>query len=92
MQINYCNSISCMYNNSHFLFIQSNSDFCSFHRKENTALRANVRPDLISVIPNAVDTAIFKPDKNKKHGSKSKSLEQYFSYIYVSSDVINLIF
>lgn len=73
MQINYCNYISCMYNNSHFLY--SNLDYNLFHRKENTALRANVRPDLISVIPNAVDTAIFKPDKNKKHGSKSKSLE-----------------
>lgn len=39
-------------------------------RKENTALRANVRPDLISVIPNAVDTAIFKPDETKRNASK----------------------
>ncbi|XP_055937371.1 phosphatidylinositol N-acetylglucosaminyltransferase subunit A-like [Argiope bruennichi] len=43
-----------------------NHVICVSHTgKENTALRANVRPDVISVIPNAVDTAIFKPDLNK---------------------------
>lgn len=48
-----------------------NHVICVSHTgKENTALRANVRPDLVSVIPNAVDTAIFKPDENKKYDSR----------------------
>ncbi|XP_054723967.1 phosphatidylinositol N-acetylglucosaminyltransferase subunit A-like [Uloborus diversus] len=46
-----------------------NHVICVSHTgKENTALRANVRPNLIAVIPNAVDTAIFKPDLNKEIG------------------------
>ena len=32
-----------------------------FRRKENTALRAGVSPDKIFVIPNAVDTDMFRP-------------------------------
>ncbi|KAG8195801.1 hypothetical protein JTE90_004805 [Oedothorax gibbosus] len=48
-----------------------NHVICVSHTgKENTALRANVRPDVISVIPNAVDTVIFKPDLNKPIDSK----------------------
>ncbi|XP_071036567.1 phosphatidylinositol N-acetylglucosaminyltransferase subunit A-like isoform X4 [Parasteatoda tepidariorum] len=40
-----------------------NHVICVSHTgKENTALRANVCPNTISVIPNAVDTTIFKPD------------------------------
>ncbi|GIY07826.1 n-acetylglucosaminyl-phosphatidylinositol biosynthetic protein [Caerostris darwini] len=43
-----------------------NHVICVSHTgKENTALRANVHPNVISVIPNAVDTVIFKPDLNK---------------------------
>lgn len=45
------------------------------YRKENTALRANVKPDTIYVIPNAVDNDIFVPDFNKlQNRSKSKYL------------------
>lgn len=48
-----------------------NHVICVSHTgKENTALRANVQPSLISVIPNAVDTAIFKPDLAKTKSSK----------------------
>lgn len=39
-------------------------------RKENTALRAGVDPHRISVIPNAVDTAIFTPNLSKRDNSK----------------------
>ncbi|GFS30087.1 phosphatidylinositol N-acetylglucosaminyltransferase subunit A [Trichonephila inaurata madagascariensis] len=49
MTLSICNHVVCV----------------SHTGKENTALRANVRPDVISVIPNAVDTVIFKPDLNK---------------------------
>lgn len=49
MTLSICNHVVCV----------------SHTGKENTALRANVRPDIISVIPNAVDTVIFKPDLNK---------------------------
>ena len=31
--------------------------------KENTTLRASMKPDLISVIPNAVDATVFTPGK-----------------------------
>ena len=37
----------------------------STHRKENTALRASVKPETIHVIPNAVDNDIFVPDFDK---------------------------
>lgn len=42
------------------------NDLHLFFSKENTALRAGVEPHLISVIPNAVDAEMFKPDLNKK--------------------------
>lgn len=43
------------------------------NRKENTALRANVNPETISVIPNAIDNDLFVPNFNKeKNLSKSK--------------------
>ncbi|XP_076368963.1 phosphatidylinositol N-acetylglucosaminyltransferase subunit A-like isoform X3 [Tachypleus tridentatus] len=38
--------------------------------KENTVLRAKVRPSLVSVIPNAVDTTIFTPDPSKRNPDK----------------------
>lgn len=50
-------------------------------RKENTALRANVRPEVISVIPNAVDTVIFKPDLDKPVDSKSKMNLKFYSVV-----------
>lgn len=38
--------------------------------KENTALRAGVYSKKISVIPNAVDTDVFKPDPSKRNRRK----------------------
>lgn len=45
----------------------ANHVICVSHTgKENTVLRANVPPSRVSVIPNAVETAVFYPDLNKK--------------------------
>ncbi|XP_065898364.1 phosphatidylinositol N-acetylglucosaminyltransferase subunit A-like [Dysidea avara] len=38
----------------------------SYTSKENTVLRAKLPPDLVSVIPNAVDTSCFTPDPSKR--------------------------
>merc|ERR1712179_704053 len=38
--------------------------------KENTVLRANVEIDKVSVIPNALDTTVFKPDTVKRPKDK----------------------
>ncbi|XP_012946101.1 phosphatidylinositol N-acetylglucosaminyltransferase subunit A [Aplysia californica] len=38
--------------------------------KENTVLRANVSPSLVSVIPNAVDPTVFQPDPSKRDPDK----------------------
>ena len=55
---------------------------CIYHnngcsRKENTVLRAKVPADHVSVIPNATDTTLFKPDISKRDKNKS-SLQSYF--------------
>jgi phosphatidylinositol glycan class A protein len=48
-----------------------NRVICVSHTgKENTALRAGVSPHKISVIPNAVDTAMFTPDSGKRNPNK----------------------
>ena len=38
--------------------------------KENTVLRACIKPDLVSVIPNAVDATMFVPDPSKRTPGK----------------------
>lgn len=40
--------------------------------KENTVLRAKVQKKKVSVIPNAVDTALFTPDIGKRNNDFSK--------------------
>ncbi len=40
-------------------------------RKENTVLRAKVPANHVSVIPNATDTTLFKPDVTKKETDQS---------------------
>nr|XP_045613685.1 phosphatidylinositol N-acetylglucosaminyltransferase subunit A-like [Procambarus clarkii] len=42
----------------------------SYVGKENTVLRANVDPKKVSVIPNALDSHIFKPDPSKRPSDK----------------------
>ncbi|XP_015787298.1 N-acetylglucosaminyl-phosphatidylinositol biosynthetic protein [Tetranychus urticae] len=47
--------------------IFANAVICVSHvGKENTALRAGVDPNKIYVIPNAVDTNVFKPDPSSR--------------------------
>ncbi|XP_075542133.1 phosphatidylinositol glycan anchor biosynthesis class A isoform X3 [Dermacentor variabilis] len=49
----------------------ANHVICVSHTgKENTVLRANVPPARVSVIPNAVETAVFFPDLNKRPSDK----------------------
>lgn len=42
------------------------------YSKENTVLRSSIKPEMVSVIPNAVDTTIFVPDPSKRDPTKSK--------------------
>ena len=48
-----------------------NHTICVSHTsKENTVLRACLRPEVVSVIPNAVDATAFTPDPSKKHAGR----------------------
>lgn len=49
--------------------------------KENTVLRAKVQKEKVSVIPNAVDTALFTPDISKRSNEFSKFQSKTFSII-----------
>ncbi|KAK1797869.1 hypothetical protein P4O66_008212 [Electrophorus voltai] len=42
----------------------------SYTSKENTVLRAALNPDIVSVIPNAVDPTDFTPDPSRRDNSK----------------------
>ena len=42
-----------------------------FISKENTVLRASIRPQVVSVIPNAVDGTMFTPDPTQRNKDKS---------------------
>ena len=41
----------------------------SYTSKENTVLRAALNPEIVSVIPNAVDPTDFTPDPFRRHDS-----------------------
>ena len=43
-----------------------------FSSKENTVLRASMKPDMVSVIPNAVDGHVFTPDTSRRTPGKSE--------------------
>ena len=47
----------------------------NFYSKENTVLRASLQPHLVSVIPNAVDATVFRPDVTKRRKDRSKSIK-----------------
>lgn len=48
-----------------------NHTICVSHTsKENTVLRSSIKPEMVSVIPNAVDTTIFVPDPLKRDPTK----------------------
>ena len=50
-----------------FSLANTSHTICVSHTgKENTVLRGNVSPDLVSVIPNAVDSSDFKPAEERR--------------------------
>ncbi|XP_033629316.1 phosphatidylinositol N-acetylglucosaminyltransferase subunit A-like [Asterias rubens] len=50
-----------------FTLADINHVICVSHTsKENTVLRACLQPDIVSVIPNAVDSTVFNPDLTKR--------------------------
>ncbi|EDV26940.1 uncharacterized protein TRIADDRAFT_23147 [Trichoplax adhaerens] len=54
-----------------FTLTNINHIICVSHTsRENTVLRAKIRPEMVSVIPNAVDASSFKPDPSKKQKDK----------------------
>lgn len=60
-----------------------NHCICVSHTgKENTVLRAKVRKDRVSVIPNAVDTALFTPDISKRKNNCSKFSSERKQFFY----------
>ena len=56
-----------------FSLADVNHVICVSHTsKENTVLRASIRPENVSVIPNAVDATIFTPDPSRKTPGRIK--------------------
>lgn len=64
----------------------------SYVGKENTVLRANVEQEKVSVIPNALDTQLFKPDLSKRPKDKINiivmSRLQYRKGVDLQPDII----
>lgn len=50
-------------------------------RKENTVLRAHVHHSRVSVIPNAVDTKVFKPDLALRSPNRSMFLTKLQTHL-----------
>ncbi|XP_061197813.1 phosphatidylinositol N-acetylglucosaminyltransferase subunit A-like [Saccostrea echinata] len=54
-----------------FSLADTNHVICVSHTsKENTVLRARIKPQMVSVIPNAVDGTMFTPDPTKRQKNK----------------------
>nr|XP_022342602.1 phosphatidylinositol N-acetylglucosaminyltransferase subunit A-like isoform X1 [Crassostrea virginica] len=54
-----------------FSLSDTNHVICVSHTsKENTVLRASIRPQVVSVIPNAVDGTMFTPDPTQRNKDK----------------------
>ncbi|KAK2184846.1 hypothetical protein NP493_250g02001 [Ridgeia piscesae] len=52
-----------------------NHVICVSHTsKENTVLRGSIKPQMVSVIPNAVDATVFTPDPSQKNPSRRKKI------------------
>lgn len=56
--------------------------------KENTVLRAKVKKEKVSVIPNAVDTALFTPDISKRSNEFSKTQNPVLYTLYYIISII----
>ena len=64
------NDAACFHVNKILKFMLSDIDAAisvSHTSKENLSMRASLNPNLISVIPNAVDCSRFKPDPSKRY-------------------------
>jgi phosphatidylinositol N-acetylglucosaminyltransferase subunit A len=64
------NDAACFHVNKMLKFFLSDIDHAisvSHISKENLSMRASLNPQLISVIPNAVDCSRFKPDPSKRY-------------------------
>ncbi|KAL3861913.1 hypothetical protein ACJMK2_007925 [Sinanodonta woodiana] len=54
-----------------FSLADCNHVICVSHTsKENTVLRASIKPETVSVIPNAVDATMFVPDPSRRNPDK----------------------
>ena len=45
---------------------------CAHLSKENTVLRASLKPEVVSVIPNAVDASVFTPDPTQRNTGRGE--------------------
>lgn len=52
---------------------KNGNSYYAANSKENTVLRASLRPDIVSVIPNAVDTACFTPQPTSRKEGQGTS-------------------
>ena len=59
--------------------------FCFDGSKENTVLRASIRPELVSVIPNAIDSTMFTPDPSMRHPDRSKWQQKHFCSFHAAN-------
>ena len=50
--------------------------------KENTVLRASLKPEVVSVIPNAVDASVFTPDPTQRNSGRGEGEGLRFRYGY----------
>ena len=54
------------------------------YRKENTVLRAKIRHDIVSVIPNAVDTKLFTPEPKRRSKQRSVLFQTIVWHIFIN--------
>ena len=61
------------------VFVVKRTQFIVFalcvYSKENTVLRGSIKPQMVSVIPNAVDSTVFTPDPNRRNHVRRKKSE-----------------
>lgn len=50
--------------------------------RENLVLRANIHPELVSAIPNAVDPSKFTPDPSKRIPQKTINIVMLSRLVY----------
>ena len=63
--------VICVSNTRYRQFHEMKSSLLISYSKENTVLRGQLDPHLVSVIPNAVDTTVFTPDPSARDPNAS---------------------